>query len=283
MSAPRGSLSKAERVTGRYSIRTAATRRREDRHSRATGLDPVHLDLRATDHEVRVDRPRCCSRARLSSARAHRRRPRRNRFEDAGRRRRYGSVAFSSKSVLKNVRPVRPTRESPSTSATSPRNAAPSSARAAPASTPRPSSRSPRPRGRLRSEPRGRARSCRRARAASSSAPSLGAAAIAAGEDLLRRHVDDVPAPADRRPRERCTSGRPGSVRRSGRCPGPRKRSESKPRSFSTLARSTSLSMCARQASTGSGSSSRVAEATASQSRSTSGSPKTVRAQPSFG
>ena len=41
--------------------------------------------------------------------------------------------------------------------------------------------------------------------------------------------------------------------------------------------------MCVRQAATGSGSSSRVAAATASQSRSTSGSPKTVCAQPSFG
>ena len=41
--------------------------------------------------------------------------------------------------------------------------------------------------------------------------------------------------------------------------------------------------MCSRHAATGSGSSSRVAVITACQRRSTSGSPKTVRAQPSFG
>ena len=41
--------------------------------------------------------------------------------------------------------------------------------------------------------------------------------------------------------------------------------------------------MCSRQAATGSGSSRRTAVATASQSRSTSGSPNTVSAQPSFG
>ena len=41
--------------------------------------------------------------------------------------------------------------------------------------------------------------------------------------------------------------------------------------------------MCSRQAATGSGSSRRVQKATASQSRSTSGSPNTSFAQPSFG
>ena len=41
--------------------------------------------------------------------------------------------------------------------------------------------------------------------------------------------------------------------------------------------------MCSRHAATGSSSSSRVQNATASQSRSTSGSPKTCVAQPSFG
>ena len=41
--------------------------------------------------------------------------------------------------------------------------------------------------------------------------------------------------------------------------------------------------MCSRHAATGSGSSRRTAVATASQSRSTSGSPKTTVAQPSFG
>ena len=65
--------------------------------------------------------------------------------------------------------------------------------------------------------------------------------------------------------------------------PGPRKRTASKPRSLRASSACASVAACSCHACTGSSASSRIAVATACQRRSTSGSPKTVRAQPSFG
>ena len=110
----------------------------------------------------------------------------------------------------------------------------------------------------------------------------FGAAQVRAREDLLGRQVRDVRLA----PRGLGLGGHPARARREADRQvgaGARNRTASKRRSFSDAARALSVSMCSRQAATGSGSSSRTVDATTSQSRSTSGSPSTSSAQPAFG
>ena len=75
----------------------------------------------------------------------------------------------------------------------------------------------------------------------------------------------------------------PGRMPTVRSVPSPRKWIDSKFRSWMTSSRACVRAMCSRQAATGSGASRRIAMETASHSRSTSGSPKTVRAQLSVG
>ena len=166
-----------------------------------------------------------------------------DRLEDARPRRRCGTRVLVEERV-QEIRPVRPTRESPSTSATSPSNAAPSSvricsridldARARVTSTARPPSKRI---SRSRTTLPGERQRLRRAHR------SLGAAPVGSREDLLRRHVDDVPAAVH------CLLERSAPVR-ARRQPdgevgaGPAEADAVEPRSFSSVPRSTSFSMC---------------------------------------
>ena len=155
--------------------------------------------------------------------------------------------------------------------------------RRAPASAPRRRRREPRRRGRPRSEPRARGRPCPGSAAGRSSArsPSTRRASGVVNTSSVGMFATCL-IPFDSSSAAcQIESGWSPTVRS---VPGPRYRSASNRRSFSACARAGRASaMCSRHAATGSGSSSRTAVATARQSRSTSGSPKTVVAQPSFG
>src|SRR5512147_1568956 len=100
-------------------------------------------------------------------------------------------VAFSSKSVSKKTRPVRPTRDSPSTSATSPSRTAPSSACTCSriTSAPEAASTAAALEADLEVADDGAADLQRPRRADD----ALGARRVGAREDLLGRHVGDVP------------------------------------------------------------------------------------------
>ena len=111
---------------------------------------------------------------------------------------------------------------------------------------------------------------------------AVGPAPVRGREDLLGGDVRQVLDPGRRLERRAHPAGRSEQADDEV-VPGPRKRIASKPRSLRAAERALSAAACSCHAATGSSASSRIAVATASQRRSRSGSPKIVRAHPSFG
>ena len=194
-------------------------------------------------------------------------------------------VAFSSKSVSKKVMPVWPTRDSPSTSATSPSRFA-EVVELHLAADGVGAGRGLHLDALAALEPQLEVaddRAAERERPGRADRPS-GAPPVGAGEDLLGR---EVRARARSRRACRCRrrpARRPGSRPTVRSVPGPVKRIASRASCVELLAAARAASRRgARHAATGSGSSSRTDCATASQSRSTSGSPNICCAWPSVG